>query len=402
MFNNSQPGGILERAQNWMTPERAIAMQGLGQGISQLAMGQPVNMSGPLQMLAQRQKRADARRALDDSGIMGRFTPDQRAMLAQMEPGAAQKIIASALFAPEPKPVVVGDALVNPATGQPIYQAPQAPSERRIVKGADGFNYYQDTGERVLPNVTVQPEAPSAAESQIDRLVSTGLDRGTAIGIVDGRYVTSRDPITGQGVILDKATGQPIQSVPLEANEAIDTPAPSQAAPATQGPDLSFGQRFEGGDTSFGLGGAARGIANTAADTFGAPVPFPETQEAQADYGIMRESLLNTISQAYGRQPPSWVLQAIDSNLPKTGSLLIGSQKAESQFRALAREFESQKQQLEARLTRKMRPNVKGDVEAQIAGIDAALQQINAAISGISGNSGQTGETGSGIKWRVK
>ena len=32
-------------------------------------------------------------------------------------------------------------------------------SERKIIKGADGFNYYTDTGERVLPGVVTSPEA---------------------------------------------------------------------------------------------------------------------------------------------------------------------------------------------------------------------------------------------------
>ncbi len=31
-------------------------------------------------------------------------------------------------------------------------------SERKIIKGADGFNYYTDTGERVLPGVVTSPE----------------------------------------------------------------------------------------------------------------------------------------------------------------------------------------------------------------------------------------------------
>lgn len=34
--------------------------------------------------------------------------------------------------------------------------------ERRIVKGADGFNYYPDTGERVLPGVVQPAETPEA------------------------------------------------------------------------------------------------------------------------------------------------------------------------------------------------------------------------------------------------
>jgi hypothetical protein len=33
-----------------------------------------------------------------------------------------------------------------------------SPAQRKIIKGADGFNYYADTGERVLPNVTAEEE----------------------------------------------------------------------------------------------------------------------------------------------------------------------------------------------------------------------------------------------------
>ena len=39
------------------------------------------------------------------------------------------------------------------------------PKERSIIKGADGYNYYQDSGERVLPSLTAAPtnsDVPSA------------------------------------------------------------------------------------------------------------------------------------------------------------------------------------------------------------------------------------------------
>ena len=32
--------------------------------------------------------------------------------------------------------------------------------DRKMVKGADGFNYYADTGDRVLPNVKAKPAKP--------------------------------------------------------------------------------------------------------------------------------------------------------------------------------------------------------------------------------------------------
>ncbi|MEX0282110.1 MAG: hypothetical protein AB3N13_13085 [Arenibacterium sp.] len=321
-------------------------------------------------------------------------------------------------FMPEGRKAVLGEVLqqqiaanrpMTPLQSQQhrlnelkIEQLENAEPKRPIIKGADGFSYYQDTGERVLPNVVAASET-SPKEAQIARLEET-LPREVAVGIADGRLVVGRDPVTGEAQIIDKATGTPVQMPPQGDTPAPQT-APTPSAPGQTKPPLSFGDRFQGGDTSFGIGGLGRGLANTAADMVGADVPFPETQQAQADFGILRESLLNSVAQGYGRQPPSWVLKAIDQNLPKTGSALIGPQKAQSQLRALASEFESQKAQLQARLGQRMRPNVRGDVEAQISGIESALEQINAALDGIAPKGAETGEartTKTGIGWSVR
>jgi hypothetical protein len=101
LFDQNSPG-LLGRAAQWMTPDRASAFQALGMGLSQLGAGQPVNLGPAYQALQERQMRDQQRRALEESGIMQRFTPEQQALLAQMEPTAAQSIIAEALFAPEP------------------------------------------------------------------------------------------------------------------------------------------------------------------------------------------------------------------------------------------------------------------------------------------------------------
>ncbi len=158
-------GSFLDRARAWMTPERAIALQGIGMGLSQIAQGQAVNLSPAHQALADRQQRAQQQRALDESGLMTRFTPDQQAILAQMEPGAAQALIAQTLFAPKPKPtkgVEINGQLVDPVTGQIIgdYRTPEAEPPRETIKGADGYNYYLDTGERVLPDVVAADRTP--------------------------------------------------------------------------------------------------------------------------------------------------------------------------------------------------------------------------------------------------
>ena len=49
--------------------------------------------------------------------------------------------------------------------------------ERKIIKGADGFNYFADTGERVLPDVKGKPTTDSSTRFSI-------LDNGKQIGTI--------------------------------------------------------------------------------------------------------------------------------------------------------------------------------------------------------------------------
>ncbi|GAB5447172.1 hypothetical protein [Gymnodinialimonas sp.] len=154
LFNRG-PDSFLGRIEEWMTPERGIALQGLGMGLSQLGSGQPVDLSQSHQALMQRQQSAEQRRLLDESGIPTRFTPDQQAILAMMPPEAAMRVIAQEAFRPPAAPVrgvEIGGRLVNPATGQVMADFSE-PEERRIIEGADGYQYFLDNGERVLPDV---------------------------------------------------------------------------------------------------------------------------------------------------------------------------------------------------------------------------------------------------------
>lgn len=175
---NPQSQGVLGKASKWMTPERAIAMQGIGMGFSQMSMGQPVNMSPAHKALAARQQRQQQEQALKDSGLMDKFSPDERAILAQMEPGAAQKIIASKIFAAPAAPQVINGQLVA-ADGSVIgdYRTPEAAPKRTIVKGADGFNYYEDTGDRVLPGVEAAPK-PTTGQNDYGFYVEQTLSAG--------------------------------------------------------------------------------------------------------------------------------------------------------------------------------------------------------------------------------
>jgi len=107
-----------EKAKEWMTPERALAFQGIGMGLSQLDAGQPVNLSPVYEALDQRKQQAAMRKMLDVPGIMDSFTPQQQAVIAAMPEGLATQVIMEHAFkAQEPVAGVnVGGNLVNPYT----------------------------------------------------------------------------------------------------------------------------------------------------------------------------------------------------------------------------------------------------------------------------------------------
>jgi hypothetical protein len=128
-----------------------------------------------------------------NADLMGRFTPEQQALLAQMPRSAALKVIEKAVFAaPDPAAQFVKKTLgggpgmftpeqqaalaaLPPEAAQKIivdrmFAKPEAAPERKVIKGADGYNYFQDSGERVLPNVVAEPKAAP------DRPMKEGAD----------------------------------------------------------------------------------------------------------------------------------------------------------------------------------------------------------------------------------
>lgn len=142
-----------------MGDNAGLKMMALGQGLSQLSTGGPVNVAGSpaYQALQQRQQQTQMKEALESSGLMQRFTPEQRAILAQMPPEAAMRIIAGEAFK-QPEPAYsryqeINGQLVDPATGQVVgdYRTPEenegwrtlTPEEVASVPGLDPTKAYQ-------------------------------------------------------------------------------------------------------------------------------------------------------------------------------------------------------------------------------------------------------------------
>ena len=221
-----KPGTFLDKAQQWMTPERGAALQGVGLGLSQMAAGQPVNLSPSYNALMQRQQQAQARQKLEESGVMSRFNDEQRAILAQMEPSAAQKIIAATLFqnTQPTKGVEINGQLVNPTTGQVIgdYRTPDQPDPVRGVNvggrlvnpitgeliadhSEPGATGYIASGEQAQAlglnpenayNVTVENGQMRATQIGGGG-TSINIDNGSEVGTIPPGFELLTDPATG-------------------------------------------------------------------------------------------------------------------------------------------------------------------------------------------------------------
>lgn len=113
--------------------------------------------------------------------------------------------------------------------------------ERKTLKGADGYEYYQDNGERVLPGVQKAPDPVSASDfvtlydpnkPNALRTVKAGSDRFNALlerGWVKG--TPPRGESDALTPVYDKESGAVSYASPREIRENRGRYAPVSAAP---------------------------------------------------------------------------------------------------------------------------------------------------------------------------
>lgn len=247
--------------------------------------------------------------------------------------------------------------------------------------------------DKDIADLRDEPSEP-AVEKEISLLSELGYSREEAIQILKINR-TSRDPVTGETVIINRATGEQIGG-PSKA----DDPVPQSGVG-----NLDFGPRFSDSDSSFGLEGFGKKVVNRAADVVGAEVPFPSTQDTQRDFDVLQESLVNTLSGGYDRQPPSWLLRNIHELTPESGRLWAGPTEAQSKLQSLGRNLKSEVQSVTKQLKRRMSPNNRAKLESQKSALEAALLQVDQAYRSFEADSGATqtgngGTTSSGLGWR--
>jgi hypothetical protein len=232
---------------------------------------------------------------------------------------------------------------------------------------------YDVTGDRPVPVTEAAADSGSEAEQEIARLEGIGIPRETAIRIKEGIYRLVTDPTTGLHTVVDMTTGQQVYQPDAGAQPGAEPPA---APPA---PEADLGQQFPDAPSAFGLEGMARGGINAAADIVGMDAPFPETQQAQSDFGLLREQLINDIASGYDRQPPSWLLKNIEALTPRAGGLQ-GAGSAQTQLRSILRSLGSELNSVKQQMNRPMRETARQGLEAKAAGLESAVNRARSAL----------------------
>ena len=221
----------------------------------------------------------------------------------------------------------------------------------------------------------------SAAEQEIGRLTSIGVPYDVAVKLNSGAYKTVTDPTTRDTIVVDITTNRPVFNMTqaLEGGAQPDA-QPQEQAPENETRNLSFGEGYSNSPASFGLEGGAKRIANTLSGAVGADPLYPDVEATQADFSTMRESLLQTISSGYNRQPPSWLMKEIRANIPETASVFEGAGRAQAKLEALGRSFERELASIDRQLSHRLSPTDRAKLRAQKSALETARDMVGEAL----------------------
>ena len=133
-----QPGAQGETGRRfYQRPSFGRFLEALGAGANQLRANPDANYDR--NMMARRKAQFERRQMAD-----------QQQKVLELAKGYGPRIQALAATSPDQAMQIIGRIEAQKAM-------PKAPKARTVIKGADGYNYYRDNGERVLPNVQAKP-----------------------------------------------------------------------------------------------------------------------------------------------------------------------------------------------------------------------------------------------------
>ncbi|MCA1338101.1 hypothetical protein [Pseudooceanicola marinus] len=303
----------------------------------------------------------------------------------------------------EPDPIVINGQLVNPRTSEILgdYRDDAEPvSPDYVEMNGQLVDRNARGGPAVVPVQGLQPEPikQTEADRELARMESIGIPRDVAIRIKEGVYRVVTDPLTRETSVMDLSSGKTILDATHSANIG---PSPSGQVSNQTAPALSFGPDVSGdAGQSFGVEGFAKAGINALGDAVGLGPAYPDVQETQSDFMVLRETLLNDVAGAYDRQPPGWLMENIRDLTPEPGRPLQGASGAQSKLRALKRNFESELNIAQQQAGRRLSPTQRQDLETRIIGLEATIRRVDGALARFG--SDQQQRTSNGITWSIE
>jgi len=188
----------------------------------------------------------------------------------------------------------------------------------------------------------------SAKEEQIGRLMEGGLDRNTAIAIVDGRVKVATDAF-GNVSLVDAAQfplsppGQGQQGAQVPAASApAQGQSPSFSAAPVPAPDDGVARDFGG---STGIPGLVRSIQNAASSAAGQDLPAPEVENAINTLNALNRDTMAILSSSLEGRPSVFSQEQIQAFLPQSTGIFQGPERTLSRARetraAIQRDIET-------------------------------------------------------------
>ena len=247
-------------------------------------------------------------------------------------------------------------------------------------------------GAQDIPNFEANPKA-SAAEQRIERIISEyGVDRRTAVGIVDGVLNVSRHPLDGSVVVTDLANNQ------------VVTPQQEEQTPPPGGlPERT--NSFEGTNPrgAVGVPGVAASLANTILDSVGLGQAAPDIDRAQTAMDSLATRTVQGLSAQWPGRPSNLTREMIDNMTVRPGDFTTGPGRAAKQVADMKREIERAIASAHTLASSQGQYSKQQIAEAQAALNDLLpLYQDYIDLGNALGGKTNQGQTKSGIKWSVE
>lgn len=238
-----------------------------------------------------------------------------------------------------------------------------------VLAQADGVF---ETFQRLSQMQPQAPSIPSGAQTLQYRAEQAGLVPGTP----EYQQFMLSGGSQGQQIQFTGPDGTTFSMGPGGQTQQLTGPEADLPAPITE--------PVRGAGSAFGLPSVFQGAVNTIADTAGADMPFPETDQAATQIQLTADALLQELSSGYDRQPPSWLMQSIRENIPQPGQLFSGPQRARNRYTAIRQDLESQLA-IEERARQTTRdPRELQSISRRISALRNGVARIDRIMEGMS------------------